>query len=78
MKALRAVQLADTRQGPIRLDAYGNPMVNVDIDKVERARAAHDAVIDTYRDVTSSGSTTRQRSWRRRTIARLPAAKNIE
>jgi ABC-type branched-subunit amino acid transport system substrate-binding protein len=29
MKALRAVQLADTPQGPIRLDAYGNPIVNV-------------------------------------------------
>src|SRR5207244_174635 len=36
IKALRAVQLPDTPQGPIRLDAYGNPIVNVYIRKVER------------------------------------------
>src|SRR2546430_7678060 len=46
IKALRAVQLPDTPQGPIRLDAYGNPIVNVYIRKVQRgegrAREARD------------------------------------
>ena len=53
MKALRAVQLADTPQGPIRLDAYGNPIVNVYIRKVERRDGRlMNVVIDTYRDVS--------------------------
>src|SRR2546425_1178648 len=43
MKALRAVQLADTPQGPIRLDAYGNPIVNVLHPKGRAARGtAHE------------------------------------
>ena len=53
MKALRAINLPDTPQGPIRLDPYGNPIVNVYIRRVER----HDGrlmnvVIDTYKDVS--------------------------
>ena len=53
MKALRAVQLADTPQGPIRLDAYGNPIVNVYIRRVERRDGRlMNVVIDTYRDVS--------------------------
>ena len=53
IKALRAVQLPDTPQGPIRLDAYGNPIVNVYIRKVERREGRlMNAVIDTYRDVS--------------------------
>ena len=36
IKALRAIQLPDTPQGPIRLDSYGNPVVNVYIRRVER------------------------------------------
>ena len=53
MKALRAVQLPDTPQGPIRLDAYGNPVVNVYIRRVERRDGRlMNVVIDTYRDVS--------------------------
>jgi len=53
MKALRAVQLSDTPQGPIRLDAYGNPIVNVYIRKVERREGRlMNVVIDSYRDVS--------------------------
>ena len=48
-----AVQLADTPQGPIRLDAYGNPIVNVYIRRVERRDGRlMNVVIDTYRDVS--------------------------
>ncbi len=53
IKALRAVQLPDTPQGPIRLDGYGNPIVNVYIRKVERREGRlMNVVIDTYRDVS--------------------------
>jgi branched-chain amino acid transport system substrate-binding protein len=53
MKALRGVQLPDTPQGPIRLDAYGNPIVNVYIRRVERRDGRlMNVVIDTYRDVS--------------------------
>jgi len=52
MKALRAIQLPDTPQGPLRLDAYGNPIVNVYIRRVEmREGRLMNTVIDTYRDV---------------------------
>lgn len=36
MKALRGVRLADGPIGPMRLDEYGNPVMNVYIRKVER------------------------------------------
>ena len=53
MKALRAVTLPDTPQGPIRLDTYGNPVVNVYIRRVERRDGRlMNVVIDTYRDVS--------------------------
>jgi len=53
MKALRAVQLPDTPQGPIRIDAYGNPIVNVYIRRVERRDGRlMNVVIDTYREVS--------------------------
>jgi branched-chain amino acid transport system substrate-binding protein len=34
--AFRAVDLSDTPRGPIRLDEYGNPIVNIHVRKVER------------------------------------------
>ncbi len=53
MKALRAVSLPDTPQGPIHLDAYGNPIVNVYIRRVERRDGRlMNVVIDTYREVS--------------------------
>ena len=53
MKALRAINLPDTPQGPIRLDTYGNPIVNVYIRRVERRDGRlMNVVIDTYRDVS--------------------------
>ena len=80
MKALRAVQLTDTPQGPIRLDASGNPVVNVYIRRVERREGRlMNVVVDTYRDVSQF--------WKYEPAAFLaapvysrdyPAAKNIE
>jgi branched-chain amino acid transport system substrate-binding protein len=53
MKALRAINLPDTPGGPIRLDPYGNPIVNVYIRRVERREGRlMNVVIDTYRDVS--------------------------
>ena len=53
MKALRSVQLPDTPQGPLRLDPYGNPVVNVYIRRVERREGRlMNVVIDTYLDVS--------------------------
>jgi branched-chain amino acid transport system substrate-binding protein len=53
MSALRAVRLDDTPQGAIRLDPYGNPIVNVYIRRVERRDGRlMNAVIDTYPDVS--------------------------
>ena len=52
IKALRAIQLPDTPQGPIRLDSHGNPVVNVYIRRVEmRDGRLMNVVIDTYREV---------------------------
>jgi len=53
MKALRTISLADTPGGPIRLDSYGNPIVNVYVRRVERRDGRlMNVVIDTYRDVS--------------------------
>jgi branched-chain amino acid transport system substrate-binding protein len=53
MKALRTINLADTPGGPIRLDSYGNPIVNVYVRRVERRGGRlMNVVIDTYRDVS--------------------------
>jgi branched-chain amino acid transport system substrate-binding protein len=53
IKALRGVSLADSPQGPIRLDPYGNPIVNVYIRRVERRDGRlMNTVIETYRDVS--------------------------
>ena len=51
--ALRQLRLEDTPQGPIRLDTYGNPVVNVYIRRVERRDGRLvNAVIDTYAAVS--------------------------
>ena len=53
MKALRAITMPDTPQGPIRLDAYGNPVVNVYIRRVERRDGRlMNVVLDTYPQVS--------------------------
>ncbi len=53
MNALRNIRLDDTPQGAIRLDPYGNPVVNVYIRRVERRDGRLvNAVIDTYPDVS--------------------------
>jgi len=42
-----------TPQGPIRLDPYGNPIVNVYIRRVERRDGQlMNVVVDTYKDVS--------------------------
>src|SRR5437660_7639467 len=38
LAALRKVEIADAPRGPVKLDAYGNPIQNVYIRKVERNR----------------------------------------
>ncbi|HEU5319985.1 MAG TPA: ABC transporter substrate-binding protein, partial [Methylomirabilota bacterium] len=49
MKALRGLRLADTPIGPMRLDEYGNPVLNTYIRKVERKEGRLvNAVIHTY------------------------------
>jgi branched-chain amino acid transport system substrate-binding protein len=53
MGALRGVRLDSTPQGPIRLDAYGNPIVNVYIRRVERRDGRlMNIVVDTYPEVS--------------------------
>jgi branched-chain amino acid transport system substrate-binding protein len=53
MRALRAVQLPDTPAGPIHLDPYGNPIVNIYIRRVERRDGRlMNVVIHTYREVS--------------------------
>lgn len=53
MKALRGVRLSDTPTGPIRLDPYGNPIINVYIRRVERRDGRLvNTVIDTYPEVS--------------------------
>jgi len=36
LAALRRVEIADAIRGPVKLDAYGNPIQNIYIRKVER------------------------------------------
>lgn len=49
VKALRAVHLADAPRGPVSLDAYGNPVENVYIRKVEQVNGQlANVVIDTF------------------------------
>ena len=53
LKALQAVQLKDTPRGPMKIDAYGNPIQNMYIRKVERVGGElQNSVIYTYRDVS--------------------------
>jgi len=53
MKALQSVQLKESPRGPMRLDAYGNPIQNIYIRKVERAGGElQNSVIYTYPDVS--------------------------
>ena len=53
MKALRGTQLTDTPIGAVRLDPYGNPIINVYIRRVERRDGRLvNAVIDTYPEVS--------------------------
>lgn len=53
MKALRGVRLTEGPLGPVRLDPYGNPVMNVYIRKVERrdGRLVNE-VIETYSEVS--------------------------
>jgi branched-chain amino acid transport system substrate-binding protein len=54
MKALHALQLNDTPLGgTLRIDAYGNPIVNIYIRRVERRDGRLvNAVVETYPDVS--------------------------
>lgn len=52
MKALRTLDIKDSFRGPIRIDAYGNPVLTVYIRKVERKDGRlQNTVLKTYPDV---------------------------
>ena len=53
LRALRAVELPDAPRGPIRLDAYQNPIQNIYVRKVAN-RGAHlvNAVAHTFHNVS--------------------------
>ena len=49
LAALRKVDIKDTARGPIRIDAYGNPIQNIYVRKVERVGGRlQNTVIHTY------------------------------
>jgi len=53
MKALQSVQLKESLRGPMKLDAYGNPIQNIYIRKVERVGGElQNSVIYTYPEVS--------------------------
>jgi branched-chain amino acid transport system substrate-binding protein len=53
LDALKRIELKDTPRGPMRIDAYGNPVQNVYIRKVERVGGElQNTVIHTYSNVS--------------------------
>jgi len=53
MKALHSLNLPDSPLGPVKLDAYGNPITNIYIRRVERRDGRLvNAIVDTYPDVS--------------------------
>jgi branched-chain amino acid transport system substrate-binding protein len=53
MKALKAVDLKETPRGPIKMDAYGNAVLNIYVRKVERVGGElQNTVIYTYPEVS--------------------------
>jgi branched-chain amino acid transport system substrate-binding protein len=53
MKALRTLDIKDSFRGPIRIDEYGNPVMNVWVRKVERKDGRlQNSVLETYKDVS--------------------------
>ena len=49
LEALRKIELKDLPRGPMRIDAYGNPIQNIYIRKVERVGGElQNTVIHTY------------------------------
>jgi branched-chain amino acid transport system substrate-binding protein len=53
LAALKKVELKDVPRGPMKLDAYGNPVQNIYVRKVEKVNGAlQNTVIHTYNDVS--------------------------
>jgi branched-chain amino acid transport system substrate-binding protein len=53
MEALRKIELNDLPRGPMKIDAYGNPIENIYIRKVERVGGElQNTVIHTYNNVS--------------------------
>ncbi len=52
LAALRRVQILDAPRGPVKLDAFQNPVQNVYVRKVERKGLLQNTVIFTYPNVT--------------------------
>ena len=80
MKALRTLDIKDSFRGPIRIDEYGNPIMNVWIRKVERKDGRlQNAVLETYKDVSQFWKYQPKDFLAQPVYSRdVPAAKNLE
>jgi branched-chain amino acid transport system substrate-binding protein len=57
VRALRQVRLASSPMGPIRIDEYGKPILNIYVRKVERKDGRLvNSIVATYTNVTQFGN----------------------
>ena len=67
MKALHNVRLDASPIGPVRIDEYGKPILNIYVRKVERKDGRLvNSIVATYKDVSQFWSSTRPSSSPRR------------
>jgi branched-chain amino acid transport system substrate-binding protein len=81
MKALRSAAVTNDPRGVVRLDDYGNPIMNVYIRKVERSRDGKlvNAVVKTYGGVSQFWSYDPKQFLASPVYSRdYPPAKNLE
>ena len=80
LKALRSVRLTQGPMGPIRLDEYGKPVLNMYIRKVERKDGQLvNTIVETFKDVSQFWSYDPKQFLAAPQYARdIPPAKNLE
>ncbi|HET9754590.1 MAG TPA: ABC transporter substrate-binding protein [Myxococcales bacterium] len=80
MKALRSLDIKDSFRGPIRIDEYGNPVLDVYIRKVERKDGRlQNTVLQTYPNVSQFWKYQPKEFLAQPVYSRdVPAAKNLE
>ena len=80
MKALRSLDIKDSFRGPIRIDEYGNPVLNVEVRKVERKDGRLvNTVLQTYPGVSQFWKYQPKEFLAQPVYSRdVPAAKNLE